>query len=496
MTILHLSIALLVGLIASYFLSNESNAFIVLLTSLIAVAALEIFLTPIVIMQISRPIRLITQALLHVSSEISETPPPNVNNWYDHQSGLKHLVQTIYELASSSTQYTQEQGSSQTAFATSLLQKLPVGVVVLDRHQRAVFTNEEGKTLFEPNLPDNHRSLDSLRLRFPQTDNLSKWLEHCRKNKIQELRTWQHIADRPFGKEERKIFDIVAYYNKKESHDIELTLVAIDRTKEYETSDESMDFIALAAHELRGPITIIRGYLEMFNDELGDKFNTGQEILMERLEVSASQLSGYINNILNVARYDRDHMQLHLQEEDWRKLMEIYLVDLEQRAHAHNRILTIHIPENLPTVAVDSTSIQEVITNLVDNAIKYSHENGEIIINVKQDGDFIETTVTDTGIGMPASVTERLFTKFYRSHRSRQVVSGTGLGLYLCKAIVESHGGNIWVRSTEHQGSTFGFRLPTYASVADKLKKGDNSNKNMIMKGSHGWIKNHSYYRR
>jgi signal transduction histidine kinase len=136
------------------------------------------------------------------------------------------------------------------------------------------------------------------------------------------------------------------------------------------------------------------------------------------------------------------------------------------------------------------------VTNLIDNAIKYSHDGGEIIVSARLDGDFVETTVQDFGIGIPESVTGRLFTKFYRSHRSRQAVTGTGLGLYLCKAILESHGGSIWVRSAEGQGSIFGFRLPTYASVAAQIQKGDNSNEEMIIRGSHGWIKNHSYYRR
>ena len=95
---------------------------------------------------------------------------------------------------------------------------------------------------------------------------------------------------------------------------------------------------------------------------------------------------------------------------------------------------------------------------------------------------------------MPGSVVGNLFQKFYRSHRSRETVAGTGIGLYISKAIVESHGGNISVRSEDGKGSNFTVALPTFASVADKLKAGNNSNEGLIDQGS-GWIKNHSMYR-
>ena len=152
------------------------------------------------------------------------------------------------------------------------------------------------------------------------------------------------------------------------------------------------------------------------------------------------------------------------------------------------------IPDNLPTVAADRNSLTEVIANLVDNAIKYSNEGGTVEIIAQQDGNSVTFSVTDHGIGIPSSVVGHLFSKFYRSHRSKQNVSGTGLGLYISKAIIESHGGTIGVSSSEGHGSTFRFSLPIYSTVADKLKGSDNRNEG-IMETSNGWIKNHSMYR-
>jgi signal transduction histidine kinase len=131
----------------------------------------------------------------------------------------------------------------------------------------------------------------------------------------------------------------------------------------------------------------------------------------------------------------------------------------------------------------------------VDNAIKYSNEGGIIKVSAKVAGDSIEVAVTDNGIGMPDGVVHNLFHKFYRSHRSREQVAGSGIGLYISKAIVESHGGTISVRSSENKGSTFTFSLPLYSTVEQKLKESDNGNNEKVIKTKSHWITNHNMYR-
>jgi len=168
--------------------------------------------------------------------------------------------------------------------------------------------------------------------------------------------------------------------------------------------------------------------------------------------------------------------------------------DMSLRAKAQHRLLSVSFPADLPTIAADPASLSEVLGNLIDNAIKYSNEGGAINVTAEVKGDFVEIDVEDHGIGMPGNVVGNLFQKFYRSHRSRETVAGTGIGLYISKAIVESHGGSISVRSEEGKGSTFSAFIPIYATVADKLQASDNSNQGLIEHGD-GWIKNHSMYR-
>jgi two-component system phosphate regulon sensor histidine kinase PhoR/two-component system sensor histidine kinase VicK len=216
---------------------------------------------------------------------------------------------------------------------------------------------------------------------------------------------------------------------------------------------------------------------------------------MKRLVVSANRLSSYVNNILNASRYDRRHLKVHLREESISDIYSSIDDDMQLRASSQNRMLSVHFPDNLPTIAADRASISEVLSNLIDNAIKYSNEGGIVNVTASSDEGFVKVSVEDRGIGMPGSVVSNLFHKFYRSHRSRETVAGTGIGLYICKAIVESHGGKISVRSTEGEGSTFEFILPIYSTVAEKLQSNNNSNEGLIDHDESGWIKNHAMYR-
>jgi signal transduction histidine kinase len=213
---------------------------------------------------------------------------------------------------------------------------------------------------------------------------------------------------------------------------------------------------------------------------------------MHNMGASAQQLSAFVSNILNVSRVEENALYLRLKEENWPQILKLVCQDMELRAKVHNKHLVYDIAENLPTVAIDKVSIYELMTNLIDNAIKYTHTDEGIVIKTYEKDGMIETTVTDKGVGIPDALIGHIFDKFFRGHNSKNSIGGTGLGLYLCRAIVNAHSGNIWVHSREGEGSTFGFTLPIYANVADQIKNEDNKG---IVRGAHGWIKNHSFYR-
>lgn len=440
----------------------------------------------------SRPLKLLAQAIAHVSKDPVVTAPPEITARKDERSGLKNMVQTVYELTVG--QHQNSQPTTDTAPAGALLQELtddlPCGLIAL---------NAGGGIMYANSLAPVKETADGAKvptLLFEEGNSLQKWLAESEANKVRDTKTWTRIADKLPGETDRRIFDVIAYYQKENPAGVAVIVVAVDRTGSYDKDQEDMDFIALAAHELRGPITVIRGYLDVIKNDLGSGFTPDQKELFDRLQVSSERLAGYVNNILNVSRYDRQQFQTHLAEENLQEILQSLMPDLDLRASTQHRSLQFNVPENLPNIAADRSSLGEVITNLIDNAIKYSHENGAVTVNAAvKDNQWIEMTVEDKGIGIPGSVVGGLFSKFYRSHRSRQSVSGTGLGLYICKAIVESHGGSIWVRSKEGEGSTFGFTVPIYSTVAAKLQAGDNQSKDIVQRPE-GWIKNHAMYRR
>lgn len=406
------------------------------------------------------------------------------------------------ELNQQMRQMSQEATSSATELekaaqdSSALLENIPIGFLVFDQKTQLKTGNQRAMQLFSAgekaaNTEDILERIKHLKSNGSDI-NFIDWLHEVRANKIQAMKQWPFVLFEN-GKQATAC-DLIAYYSKDDSHGNDLVLLFVDKTEQYEHSERQMEFIALAAHELRGPITIMRGLVDILEDELGQKLSEDHKQLITRIIVSSRQLAGYVDNILGVSRIDKDGFDVKLREANWAQIVAQSTQDLAIRAKAHHRNLTITVPGDLPAVAVDPSAISHVINNLVDNAIKYSKEGGEIMLsaNLKEDG-VIETTVQDFGIGIPTNVVGNLFTRFYRSHRSKQAVNGTGLGLYLCKTIVEAHGGTIWVRSSEGSGTTFGFTLPTYAAVADQIKSGNNEEG--IVRGSHGWIKNHALYR-
>jgi signal transduction histidine kinase len=469
--------------------SIKSTVFWIIITSLFILGILRGLF---IVKYAARPAKDLLDTLIHVSGELTDTKMPNPNDNRYAKNGFREALETIHEISSNAKLPTADETPE------SIIQNInhdPVeaaldatncGFVVMNSERKITYASKPSPINIDR---DNHTSLSLL---FNNNDTLDAWLDECAQHSVHNEHVWSRIPDRLPEAENRRFFDVIATYDKGSAN--EVVLVLVDRTAIYNVSEEDLDFIAFAAHELRGPITVIRGYLDVLEDELGSVLAEDQHELFRRLTVSANRLSGYINNILNTSRYDRRHLKVHLSEDSLSAIYDTITDDMQLRASAQNRLLSVSFPPDLPTIAADRASISEVLGNLIDNAIKYSNEGGAINVTAAVRGGFVEVAVQDHGIGMPSSVVSNLFQKFYRSHRSRETVAGTGIGLYISKAIVESHGGSISVSSEEGKGSTFTVALPIYSTVAAKLAAGDNSNEGLIEHGD-GWIKNHSMYR-
>lgn len=447
---------------------------------------------------LSQPVRTIWEAVLHISPETANTSAPDLKKVHLGRELVAQLIGHIYQIASVADDVAKVSNSDHKLELRGdfVANSLPLPVVVLDKDMNILFANEAlhayvKRSEAETTGQNVYLVLDML---FSNQNTFDKWLEDVRGKKVTAVRTWERVRLNLPEQKEMRLFDLVAYYNKDNPEGNEIILTIYDRTRQYSQDEQAMGFLALAVHELRTPLTLLRGYIDVFEEEFDGKLSPELTGFMRKMKATAQQLTTFIGNVLNVARFENDQLILKLREEEWAPLLKSAIDDVKLRADVRGVSFTLKIDDNLPTVGVDAVSIYEVVNNLLDNSIKYSKgEKKEVIIKsyLTSNGE-VETTVQDFGVGIPESAMGNLFEKFYRDYRNRTQVGGTGMGLYLSKAIISAHGGHIWVRSKEGQGSTFGFTLTPYSRIDDE-KKGTGED---ITRSAHGWIKNHSMYRR
>ncbi len=444
---------------------------------------------------ITEPTRLIWQAILHIAPDVANVPAPDLKKPTIGHELVVYLASHIYQLASVVDNIEKTKSKAHSDLNSDFVaNSMPLPLMILDKDQNVLFANSAMCSYLERSTKDTvgQNVYSILDMSFNSSQTFDAWLKDAKANAVVANKSWERVRIDVGEYRNRKQFDLAAYYNQSNPDGFETMLVFFDHSKRYAQDDQALSFVALAVHELRVPVTLLRGYMEALEEEMEGKMDAETADFMRKMSAAAQSLSAFINNMLNVARVESNQLMLKLHEEQWAGIVQTAVNDMSLRAKLQGVEIVARVEDGLPTVGVDRVGIYEVLVNLMDNAIKYSASGQKITINSYKTNDgFIETTVEDKGAGIPNNIMPNLFEKFYRSHRSRSQVGGTGLGLFLSKSIVEAHGGKIWVRSQEGKGSTFGFTIQPYTSLADEQKTGDNKD---ITRGAHGWIKNHSLY--
>lgn len=225
------------------------------------------------------------------------------------------------------------------------------------------------------------------------------------------------------------------------------------------------EFLSLASHELRTPMTAIKSYLWMVLQGEGGKVTEKQASYLNRAYNSTSHLIVLVNDMLDVSRIESGRITLNLGETKLGQLIDDVVAEITPRATELDiEISVAPYPSLLPSALADPDKIKEVLINLVGNALKFTPKSGKITITLAQKDGFIETSVSDTGVGIKKEDLSKLFQKFSMVGDSAQKAKnaqGTGLGLYICKSIVELHAGKIWVKSEgSGKGTSLTFSLP------------------------------------
>lgn len=317
-------------------------------------------------------------------------------------------------------------------------------VRLMNREFRRIFglaDNVPGGTLLElvHNASVDRVTVEALRRQEPQTDSI----ETARG--ATEPREFEVTAV-PFGENSAEMKGAVILFR--------------DVTHFRKVEKMRRDFVANVSHELRTPLSIFRGYLETLID---DPHQPPGELLriLEVMERHSNRLNALVEDVLSLARLESPGMELTLSEVDLPELLHSIMRDWEKRLAARQLKSHLNFPGNLPRLRADETRLQELIYNLLDNAVKYSKPGGTVFLRAEPVGDSVRISVADQGIGIPESDLPRIFERFYRADKSRSNEHpGTGLGLSIVKHIAQLHGGRVEAESELAKGTTISVVLP------------------------------------
>ena len=324
------------------------------------------------------------------------------------------------------------------------------GLLLLDRSQKIYLANRAFKNLFGLKVELRGKSiLEALRLH--ELDEL-----------VQRVQAEGQVFDYEIKLPELterwlRVNAAVISNSAGEREGMILVFHDLTRLKQLERTRE--EFVANVSHELRTPLSLIKGYVETLLDGARNNPEVSERFL-RIIERNTNRLDLLIQDLLTISALESGRIKLNLQQVDLHTVAEKILSDLHSRADNKNMKLVNELPV-LPTRA-DADRLDQVLANLVDNAIKYGRTNGKVSIGSRKlDDGMLEIFVQDDGPGIPAEALERVFERFYRVDKARsRDQGGTGLGLSIVKHIVQAHGGEVRVVSEVGKGATFFFTLP------------------------------------
>ncbi|MCF1618733.1 cell wall metabolism sensor histidine kinase WalK [Tetragenococcus koreensis] len=350
---------------------------------------------------------------------------------------------------------TQEAMESERNRLNSVLSHMTDGVVATDRRGKVIIINEMALSLL--NVEREHAVGQSILELFDIEENytLRKLLENP-----DEILLERSSADKNL---ENVLLRVDFSMIRRESGFISgLVAVLHDVTEQEKTEQERREFVSNVSHELRTPLTSTRSYIEALSEGAWKD----EEIAPKFLNVTLNEtdrMIRMINDLLNLSRMDSGNYQLQLEYINFKELVNFVLDRFDMMVDEHEKQYQIQreFTKRDLWVEVDTDRMIQVVDNLMNNAVKYSPDGGIITVRLMETHNNILLSITDQGLGIPPNDLNKIFDRFYRVDKARaRKQGGTGLGLAISKEVLKAHGGNIWVESREHVGSTFFVSLP------------------------------------
>lgn len=254
--------------------------------------------------------------------------------------------------------------------------------------------------------------------------------------------------------------EITSVLLKDEIEEKGFLIIIHDVTKEKLIEKMKTEFVSVAAHQLRTPLSAIKWTIRMILDGDVGEINEEQRELLEQTYISNERMIRLINDLLDVSRIEEGRLLYDQEDARIEDVLDSVIEASQEMLRNKNMVLEVNKKET-PKVKIDKEKIGVVIQNLLENAIKYTEQGGKIKITLDNDEKNVIFKIEDSGVGIPKSQQDRIFTKFFRAENvTRMETNGTGLGLYTTKNIVQAHKGQIWFESEENKGTTFYFTIP------------------------------------
>ena len=371
------------------------------------------------------------------------------------QNEIGSLAKAFNSMARNSSQRMEEITADRNRYAT-IFAGMVEGVISIDEHQKIIHINRTAAELLELSATQciNKSIWEELRI-----TEISQALEQAmaKKNvvKIQMRRSTEHLD---------QVVDIhIAVLCDNADHSIGAVIVLNDISELDHLMRIRQDFVANASHELKSPITVIRGLTETILDD--DEMDPAtQHRFIEKIHNQSHRLSSLVSDLLTISRLESNQDEQHFQPINYLNIIKKSIKAIEVSCQEKELSVTINLPEQNIHLLGDEQGISQLVDNLLDNAVKYTPLGGSLLIQLEVHELTSTLRIQDSGVGISPQYQHRIFERFYRVDKARsRELGGTGLGLSIVKNIAEQHGGSVSVTSQPGQGATFKVELPLEA---------------------------------